>query len=317
MEDIKECAKKYNGSFRWLRDKIYFYQFDSTIAASGAKAIDFPSLYGEETCKLLPPVETKCVDIDVDVGVVPKKRIKVMVDSYQRQSNRLQSVQRQFKSTLEDIKEHGTGRIAEILKSIEIEQKSEARPAEAEVVSLSMSSPNEDSISESVKDQLYQFVDTQNNLKITVNKGRVEEDRSIVNISIYAKSRPDTMILKLTTVEMTPTPEPEEDTSHGSPTNGAKGATTENKKIIKGDAVGQTIAGAEKMAGEIAYEYMKKTGDPIRYIEVVSLLLDFGTNLLIVGFFFNRRVQKYTRYVLTLLNQIKPKEKRNWKYQTL
>ena len=45
---------------------------------------------------------------------------------------------------------------------------------------------------------------------------------------------------------------------------------------LRGDQVGQTIAGAEKMAGEIAYEYMKKTGEPLHFIEVVSLLVDFG-----------------------------------------
>lgn len=203
-----------------------------------------------------------------------------MMDSYQ-------SLRQQFQSTLENIQLHGIGSIAGVLESLEIEQKSEARPAEAD--SLSLSSPNEDSISESVKDQLLEFVNTQEDLKITVNKGRLEEDRNIVIISRYAKSRPDTMILKLTTIKITPTPEPEdtatptpeaeEDTSHGNPTKGAKSATTENKKKLKGDAVGLTIAGAEKMAGEMAYEYMRKTSAPMRYIEVVSLLVDFSTNL--------------------------------------
>lgn len=31
----------------------------------------------------------------------------------------------------------------------------------------------------------------------------------------------------------------------------------------------------QEMAGEIAFEYMKETGEPLQSIEVVSLLLDF------------------------------------------
>ena len=106
-----------------------------------------------------------------------------------------------------------------------------------------------------------------------VNRGRIEENTPIVVVTRYAKSRPDTMLLKLATVVATPTPEatPEAEEEISS----IKGATTENKLHLKGDQVGQTIAGAEKMAGEIALEYMKKTGEPLRFIDVISLLMDF------------------------------------------
>lgn len=163
-----------------------------------------------------------------------------------------------------------------------------------------MSSPNEDAISECVKDQLTEFVALHDNLKLTVNRGRIEKNTRIVVITRYAKSRPDTMILKLATLEATHPPEAEEDTSSSTHGSGAKvnGATTEHKL----DQVGQTIAGAEKMAGEIAYEYMKKTGEPLHFIEVVSLLV--------------KRQHKYLSYVLTF-NPIFTKERNHWAYQTL
>lgn len=73
VEDIKSRTEKFEGTFVWLRSKIYYYKFEETIAANKAKVTDFPSVIDEETDKLLPQVLTICVDIDVDVGVVPKK----------------------------------------------------------------------------------------------------------------------------------------------------------------------------------------------------------------------------------------------------
>lgn len=117
--------------------------------------------------------------------------------------------------------------------------------------SMSMSHPNEDAISECVKDQLVEYLAQYDTLKLTVNRGRIEENTQIVVLTRYAKSRPDTMLLKLATVEATPTPEAtpeaEEETSsiHGKVDGATKvnGATTENKLRTKGDEVGQTLAG--------------------------------------------------------------------------
>lgn len=264
VEDIKSRTEKFEGTFVSLRSKIYYYKFEETIAANKAKVTDFPSVIDEETDKLLPQVLTICVDIDVDVGVVPKKKIKLVLDKQQQK----------FKEALERIQTHGTGEVKSILEQLKRDQMpNTTHPAEA-----FMSSPNEDAISECVKDQLTEFVALHDNLKLTVNRGRIEKNTRIVVITRYAKSRPDTMILKLATLEATPTPEAEEGTSSSTHGSGDKvnGATTEHKLLLKGDQVGQTIAGADKMAGEIAYEYMKKTGVPLHYIEVVSLLVDFG-----------------------------------------
>jgi len=279
VEDIKSHTKKFKGSFIWLRSKIFYYKFDETIGANTAKVTDFPSVIDEETDKLLPQVQTKCVEIDVDVGIVPKKKIRLALNTVLAQQKQqfkasLAQQKQQFKASLQRIQTHGTGEIEGILEQLKGDQMPNTTPP-AEVF---MSSPNEDAISECVKDQLVEFVSLHDNLKLTVNKGRIEENTPIVVITRYAKSRPDTMILKSATIEATPTPEAEEGTS--SSTQGSEGkvngATTENKLHLKRDQVGQTIAGAEKMAGEIAYEYMKRTGEHLRFIEVVSLLVDFG-----------------------------------------
>ena len=147
------------------------------------------------------------------------------------------------------------------------------------ISSLPMSSPNEDAISECVKDQLVQQLAKYDTLKLTVSRGRIEENTQIVVLTRYAKSRPDTMILKLATVEATPTPEATPEAEEETSINGnVNGATTENKLHLKVDEVGQTLAGGEKMAGEVAFEYMRETGEPLRSIELISLLVDFREN---------------------------------------
>lgn len=72
-----------------------------------------------------------------------------------------------------------------------------------------------------------EFVKLHDNLALTVDKGRIDENTPITVITRYSKSRPDIMILKLATIQATPAPEEEEeggeDTSsstHGS-VNGA------------------------------------------------------------------------------------------------
>ena len=88
VKDIRSRVEKFNGSFVWLKDKIYYYKFNDTIAACKAKVTDFPPMSNENTDKLLPPVQTKCVDIDVDVGVVPKKNNKTSARAIQRDSKK-------------------------------------------------------------------------------------------------------------------------------------------------------------------------------------------------------------------------------------
>jgi hypothetical protein len=132
---------------------------------------------------------------------------------------------------------------------------------------------NEDSISASVKDQLMGFLREYPNLSVIANRGRTEGSSRIMIITRYAKSRPDTMILKSV---VSSTGEEEEEEEEASSANKIpNGVTTENKK---GDPVSQTLAGAEKAAGEIVYDYVRSTGKPVSSVDVYSLLINFTDN---------------------------------------
>ena len=249
VEASKSHSTKYGGNFEWVRRRIYFYKFEHTIPASEAKCTDFPALLEAETNEILPQSMTYVV-IDVDVIVVPKK-------NYQKLIERQKQIQQllQLAHSLEEAKK----------------QLSTLQPASPPFTSEIVTDPDENSISSSVKDQMMKFIcqHPDLHLHLTANKALTEGASSIMQITRYAKSRPDIMILR--SVMRTDT---DEDIPNG--------LTTENKKELgkskKGDPVGQTLAGSEKAAGEIVHQYFRDTGKLISSVIVYSFLIDFTRN---------------------------------------
>lgn len=250
VEASKSHSTKYGGNFEWVRRRIYFYKFEHTIPASEAKCTDFPALLEAETNEILPQSMTYVV-IDVDVIVVPKKLIEQKLIEHQKQIQQLL----QLAHSLEEAKK----------------QLSTLQPASPPFMSEIVTDPDENSISSSVKDQMMKFIcqHPDLHLHLTANKALTEGASSIMQITRYAKSRPDIMILR--SVMRTDT---DEDIPNG--------LTTENKKELgkskKGDPVGQTLAGSEKAAGEIVHQYFRDTGKLISSVTVYSLLIDFTRN---------------------------------------
>ena len=136
--------------------------------------------------------------------------------------------------------------------------------------------PNEDDVSKCVQQQVQEFALT-HGLTMTVNKARAESNVSVTVLTKFAKSRPDTMILRIATLNSPPRQEEEEEEEEEAATVTVSGASTERKAKLNGDHVGQTLAGAEKVCGEVANQYLRVHGVAFAVIEVFSLLIDYST----------------------------------------
>ena len=136
--------------------------------------------------------------------------------------------------------------------------------------------PNEDDVSKCVQQQVQEFAST-HGLKMTVNKARADSNVGVTVLTKFAKSRPDTMILRIATLNSPPRQEEEEEEEEEAATVTVSGASTEHKAKLTGDHVGQTLAGAEKVCGEVANQYLRVHGVAFTVIEVFSLLIDYST----------------------------------------
>ena len=126
--------------------------------------------------------------------------------------------------------------------------------------------PNEDDISKCVQQQVQEFALT-HGLTMTVNKARAESNVGVTVLTKFAKSRPDTMILRIATLNSPPRQEEEEEEEAATVT--VSGASTEHKAKLTGDHVGQTL--------EVANQYLRVHGVAFAVIEVFSLLIDYST----------------------------------------
>ena len=117
---------------------------------------------------------------------------------------------------------------------------------------------------------------------------RVYSDQSTItaygnpNASQYYSSRPDLVLYnpnKLFGVCVGHVMTEEAETEEGSEQNEQtlRGGMTENNKKIERDFLGQLLGGMEKVAGDIAYEYLRNTVKPNRFdkIQVIGLLMDY------------------------------------------
>ncbi len=65
----------YGGTFIHITNEIYVYKFGETIPAKGAKISDFPT---PPTSEILPPARQDRVNVDLDIAVVPRAKIRKM-----------------------------------------------------------------------------------------------------------------------------------------------------------------------------------------------------------------------------------------------
>jgi hypothetical protein len=44
VRSIKHHSLEYEGQFTWIRNRIFYYEFNHTIPASEVKAVDYPNV---------------------------------------------------------------------------------------------------------------------------------------------------------------------------------------------------------------------------------------------------------------------------------
>ena len=254
-EEVQSSKKVYDGGeFIWIVDGIYVYKFGNTLPAGSAKITDFIHLSVEKTDEILPPIHKFHVEIDLQIVLIPQKKMRL------------------YKAVAEKCVEgalnEAVSQATALLRPVDDD------PRESDVTvdpNVNDVTPNEDDVSKCVQQQVQEFAST-HGLKMTVNKARADSDVSVTVLTKFAKSRPDTMILRVATLNSPPRQEEEEEEEAATVT--VSGASTAK---LTGDHVGQTLAGAEKVCGEVANQYLRVHGVAFKVIEVFSLLIDYST----------------------------------------
>lgn len=237
-------------NFHRIVNGIYVYTFGKTTAAKAATSHDFPTPIVVSTETILPRSGTAYVSIDLDIGLVPRKKIRLM----KTDRNNL----------LRKVKEATEANDLTALRAILDDENSDDDDSADDEY---FDNPNEDDVSKCVKHQVKKCA-AKLGLKVTVNKGRVEPNVGILILTKYAKSRPDTMILRLAIISEEEVP----------PCHTPNGASTEHKEKLTGDHVGQTLAGAEKVCGEVTKQFLEEYRVPLYSCEIFSLLVDYSTS---------------------------------------
>ena len=299
----------YNGTFKEVYYNLHIYLFGDTTAANKAKITDFKESITIGTDEILPPVPRLYMEIDLDVVVVPLKKIrkldqekeeihrkekeeihKGIMDAYQSFSQNNVDVALRILKELVDANVAVDTNVA--MNPLDTNSGLDANvtvdPLDTEMVTpldttsldTEMVKPNEDDVSKSVHQQVAQFA-SKNGLNVVVNKARMTENVDILVLTKYAKSRPDMSILRAIALNSIHQNQEVEEEGGGveeeeeEQKKKAVGASTEHKEKLKGDAWGQTLAGTEKICGEVVCDFLRREHKPVTIVEVYSLLIDY------------------------------------------
>ena len=244
---------------------VFMFEFTSAIRASNAKLSDFVlkrKVTGVDS--ILSPIATTAMYLHVDFEIIRRRTYLEQISIY-----------RETLSQLSACLESATSEEAmKIVKSLDA-----AMEANSKIPPLHL---GEYAINQLICEQI---ADT------AKSKGYiVRTNKSVFNVSCTNKvskyfSRPDLVIYHpnrlRASIITAPCEEEPEESSHPSdeiePNVTIRGGTTEHKQDISGtkDIMGQLLAGMEKVAGEIALEYIQTSDSPIfTKIEVYGLIVD-------------------------------------------
>ena len=82
-QEVQSSKKVYDGGeFMWIVDGIYVYKFGNTLPAGSAKITDFIPLSDKETDEILPRIDGFHVEIDLQIVLIPKKKMRLAMEKY-------------------------------------------------------------------------------------------------------------------------------------------------------------------------------------------------------------------------------------------
>ena len=249
-------------------DPVYYYKFFSSRAANKSKSIDFiVANLPVDTDKILPRAQKGYVAIQLNLYT----------------ENQLQDyckcqLQDHCKSLLSTIQQSAPDQVGEVLLQLQKELKD---TAQGEIPNLSLAPyPQPYNYPETALNVVFTNTITefceQNGYKVYGDQSRIIECNN-PQASKYFASRPDLVLYNprklhgvicvLTVEESEQEPEPEE---------ALIGAISESKLNAK-EVMGQLLGGMEKVAGDLAYEYIRNSANFRQFnkIQLTGLVMDY------------------------------------------